>query len=193
MLNEHELYERMISCVYVHPSELSDDMKEIKENVYPLGTSQQFISSLSSEQRRSILSPELLAKRWGIGLSVAKTTLENTTQTGIRNIFLRSERKVRKKAPWLSYPLLKSDFYTDHMLSKIKDVHNHNCGSVFTNGLGYDRFYPWRSKGEHPSALKEFINDVGIPKTLISDNALEEVYGESRKICQKYHIRQSPS
>jgi hypothetical protein len=102
--------------------------------------------SLSSEQRRSILSPELLAKHWGIGLSAAKTTLENTTQTGIRNIFLPSERKVRKKAPWLSYPSKKRDFDTEQMFSKIKDVHNHNGGSVFTHGLGYDQFYPWRSK-----------------------------------------------
>jgi hypothetical protein len=79
----------------------------------------------------------------------------------------------------------------DQMFSKIKDVQNYSGGFVFTKGLGYDRFYPcWRSKGEHPNALKEFINDVGIPKTLISDNALDQVYGESRKICQKYHIRQ---
>jgi hypothetical protein len=104
--------------------------------------------------------------------------LENTTQTDIWNIFQPSERKV------------KSDFYAEQMFSKIKDVHNHNGGSIFNNGLGYDRFYPCRSKGENSNALKEFINDVGIPKTLISDNALEEVYGESRKICQKYHIQQ---
>jgi hypothetical protein len=72
MLNDLELYERMISCVNVHPSELSDAMQEIEVNVYPLGTSQNFISSLYAEQRRSVLSPELLAKRWGIGLSAAK-------------------------------------------------------------------------------------------------------------------------
>jgi hypothetical protein len=30
MLNDHDLYERMISCVNVHPSELSDAMKEIE-------------------------------------------------------------------------------------------------------------------------------------------------------------------
>jgi hypothetical protein len=93
---------------------------------------------LSTEQRKSVLSPELLAKRWGIGLNAAKTTLENTTQTGICNVFLPSECKVRKKAPWLSYPSIKSDFYTDQLFSKLKDVHNHNGGSVFTNGLGYD-------------------------------------------------------
>jgi hypothetical protein len=115
---------------------------------------------------------------------------DNVTQTGICNVFLPSEHKVRKKAPWLSYPSIKSDFYTDQLFSKIKDVHNHNGGSVFTNGLGYDQFYPWISKGEHPNALKEFINEIGIPKTLISDNTPEEVRGESRKICQKYHIRQ---
>jgi hypothetical protein len=33
MLNEHELYERIISCVNVHPSELSNSMNKIEENV----------------------------------------------------------------------------------------------------------------------------------------------------------------
>jgi hypothetical protein len=183
MLSDLELYQQMIACVNIHPSELSDAMEEIEMNVYLLGKLQKFISSFSTKQQRSSLSPEVLAKRWGIGLNAAKTTLENTTQTGIRNVFLPSKRKVQKKAPWRLNPSIKSDFYTDQLFSKIKDVHNHNGGLLFTNGLGYNRFYLWRSKGEHLNALKEFIDDA-------SDNAPEEIYGESRKICQKYHIRQ---
>jgi hypothetical protein len=102
MLNDLELHQQMIACVNVHPGELSESMEEIENNIYPLGMSQKFVSSLSTEQRKSVLSPEQLAKCWGIGLNVAKTTLENTAQTGICNVFLPSEHKVRKKAPWLS-------------------------------------------------------------------------------------------
>jgi hypothetical protein len=118
MLNHLELHQRMITCVNFHPGELSDAMEEIENNVYPLGMLRKFISSLSTEQRKSVLSPELLAKHWGIGLNTAKTTLENTTQADIHNVFVPSERKVRKKAPWLSYPSIKSDFYTDQIFSK---------------------------------------------------------------------------
>jgi hypothetical protein len=75
MLNDLELYQQMIACVNVHLGELSEAMEDIEMNVYPLGTSQKFISSLSNEQRKSGLSPELSAKRWGIGLNAAKTTL----------------------------------------------------------------------------------------------------------------------
>jgi hypothetical protein len=99
MLNDLELHQRMIACVCFHPGELSEAMEEIETNVYALGTSQKFTSFLSIEQKKSVLSPELLSKRCSIGLNAAKTTLENTTQTGIRNVFLPSERKVRKKAP----------------------------------------------------------------------------------------------
>jgi hypothetical protein len=63
MLNDLELHKRMIACVNVHPIELSEAMEEIKTNFYPLGTSQKFISSLSTEQIKSVLSPEPLAKR----------------------------------------------------------------------------------------------------------------------------------
>jgi hypothetical protein len=63
MLNDLELHQRMIACIHFHPIELSEAMEEIETNVYPLGTSQKFISSLSTEQIKSVLSPAPLAKR----------------------------------------------------------------------------------------------------------------------------------
>jgi hypothetical protein len=78
---------------------------------------------------------EITAKTLGHWSQFCKDNVVKMTQTGIRHIFLPSERKVCKKAPWISYPLIKSDFYTDQMFSKIKDVHNHNGGSVFPNDL----------------------------------------------------------
>jgi hypothetical protein len=61
------------------------------------------------------------------------------------------------------------------MFLNIPSVHNHTGGSVFTNGLGYDSFYPWKRKGEHPQAQMEFIQDSGVPHTLVSDNAPESI------------------
>jgi hypothetical protein len=61
-------------------------------------------------------------------------------------------------------------------------------GSVFTNGLGCDRFYLWKSKGEHPDSLMRFIHDVGVPHTLLSDNAKEEMAGRAKDTCTKYRI-----
>jgi hypothetical protein len=87
--------------------------------VYPNVDGLLAISALSTEEQRSVLSPEALAKRWGIGLNAAKATLLNTTQDGVRNIFLPSEHKTRKKTLWMHFPSLKGDFCTDQMFSKI--------------------------------------------------------------------------
>jgi hypothetical protein len=64
--------------------------------------------------------------------------------------------------------------YVDSLLSEIPSIGGLKGGSIFTNGLGYDLFYPWKSTGEHPNSLMRFIHDVGVPHTLISDNAKEE-------------------
>jgi hypothetical protein len=34
----------------------------------------------------------------------------------------------------------------------------------------------------------QFIHDVGVPQTLISDNAKEEILGSARDTCTKYRI-----
>jgi hypothetical protein len=71
------------------------------------------------------------------------------------------------------------------MFSKVAALSRYTGRSVYTNGLGYDRFYPWKRKGEHPDTLMQFICDVGIPRISISDRAPEV---QARKTCQKYPI-----
>jgi hypothetical protein len=188
--NDCDLHARLVAAVNVHPHQHSDLALEVDKMVYPNVDGCIAISALSTEERCSVLSPEVLAKRWGIGLNSAKAKLLNTTQDGVRNVYLPSERKTRKKTPWMHFPSFKGDYFTDQMFSKIPLAHNDTGGSLFTNGLGYDRFYPWKGKGEHPQALMEFIHDSGVPQTLVSDNALEETHGATCDICRKHHIKQ---
>ena len=79
------------------------------------------------------------------------------------------------------------------MFSKVTALHGFTGGSIYSNGSGYDRFYPWKRKGEHPDTLVTLMNDVGIPQVLVSDNAKEELQGRARDICRKYHIHQKPT
>jgi hypothetical protein len=76
----------------------------------------------------------------------------------------------------------------DSLFSEIPSIGGLKGGSVYTNGLGYDRFNPWKSKGEHPDTLMRFIHNVGVPHTLISDNAKEEMAERARDTCTKYRI-----
>jgi len=43
-------------------------------------------------------------------------------------------------------------------------------------------------KSEAPTALKNFIRDVGIPQTIHSDNAKELMQGEWKKVCNDFMI-----
>jgi hypothetical protein len=67
----------------------------------------------------------------------------------------------------------------------VKSIHGHTGGSVFTDGLDFGKFFPWTKKSSHPDALMEFIHTVGIPNTIVSNNALEETHGRSSEIMQE--------
>jgi hypothetical protein len=61
-------------------------------------------------------------------------------------------------------------FYTDTLFSKVKSLNGNVCTQVYTNGW-YTRVFPMTSKSSKNIAqtLNEFVDDVGIPNTLICD------------------------
>ena len=76
------------------------------------------------------------------------------------------------------------------MFSQTKLTRGNRVAQVFTNGLGYDHFYPLKTKSEADMVLMSFIHDVGIPPVLVSDNAPEEIHGRFCETCQRYRIKQ---
>ena len=97
-----ELYHRLVDSVKV----AADDIHGLgisghnDPDVYIKATEQRKIA-VTTSNARSVLTPEFLSRRWNIGLDKAEKTLKVTTQKGVRNVLVPSERKVRKKAPWL--------------------------------------------------------------------------------------------
>jgi hypothetical protein len=146
------------------------------------------VCALSTGERRSTITPQMLSARWGIGLETAKKTLRATTQSGIRNVLAPAERKVRLKAPWMKFPSLNRQLYGDAMYSKVPGMHKETGATVFTDGKGYDYFFPWEKAAHYPRALTALIHDVGVPKTLVTDGGTEMLKGEGRRICNEYHI-----
>jgi hypothetical protein len=55
------------------------------------------ISALSTEERRLVITPEILSRRWGIGLDTVNKTLRATTQAGVRNVLASTERKIHQQ------------------------------------------------------------------------------------------------
>ena len=78
----------------------------------------------------------------------------------------------------MHYPNLWGQFYTNTMFVQIKSVHGYNTAQIYTNGLGYDQIYPMTGCKEVPHTLMSFIQDVGIPQELVSDNAPKQVHRE---------------
>jgi len=67
----------------------------------------------------------------------------------------------------------------------------HKCAQITTNGL-FTHAYPMSSKSQAGDALHHFITDVGIPDTIIVDNAQEQIGQNSDfgKVCRQYKIKQ---
>ena len=157
------------------------------EVVYPPDEERRRIMSLSVAEKRNALTPEILSRRWGIGLETARKTLSATTQAGVRNVLAPGERKVRQRLDHLKFPNLRGRYYTDTMFSKVKSTRGHKAAQVFTNGHGYDRFYPLASKSLAGKALMSFIHDAGIPQLLVSDNSGEQTYKDFGDTCEVSH------
>ena len=160
------------------------------EQLYPKSDKSRRIHGLSTGEQRSVLTPEDLAKRWHIGLDAARRTMGSTTQKGIINVLAPGDRKVRQRLGHLKYPALKGRFCSDTSFSQVESTRGNSAAQQFTNGLGYDRFYPIKYESRAAEALMSFIHDAGIPQTLVTDNANAETDGEWGKTVKVHHIQQ---
>ena len=85
-------------------------------------------------------------------------------------------------------------FHSDTFFSDTKSGRGFECGQIF---VGAESAYTYvdlmKGKGYAPTALRNFIRDVGAPVYLHTDNAYEEVLGEWEEVCKMYCIPQIAS
>jgi hypothetical protein len=147
------------------------------------------ISAMSRDDRQSTVSKQDLAKRWHIGFEAAARTLQTTTQEGMRFVQGKLERRLRTSQAHLRYPSLRVTIYTDTLFPSVKSIRGYTCAQLFTDGHCFARVYPLKRKGDAHHALVQFIQDIGIPKSLLTDCAPEEMHGEWGRVVKKYHIK----
>jgi hypothetical protein len=190
--HEDDLAVRLIAAINIEADAMSGDgLYERPENpLCELSDSDRLIFAMSTKERGSVITKEILAKRWGIGLDTAHRTLTSTTQSGVRRVLQPLERRFKTKQSHLRFPTLNSKFYTDTMFSTTKSIRGNKCAQVFTNGLGYDLFYPLKKESEVGDALNEMIRSVSIPKELISDGARAETAGRFAEVAKEYRVKQ---
>ena len=148
-------------------------------------------ASTITRERHHGKDPELIARKWGIGLEKAKQTLKATTQLAVRSAVLPLTRRYRTDLMSQRLRRLNCRFYTDTLFSKHKSIEGNTCGQLFTDGEGFVILYPMDSKAKAGQKLTELSHDVGIPNELYMDNAPEQVgkNSEMMKEIRRMKIR----
>jgi hypothetical protein len=192
--SEETLYDRLIMRVNVASDDIEGDGLDGRQDseIYPTDDVDRNIMQMKSSERGSVVTKEILARRWGIGIETAKRTLQSTTQAGIRKILHPSERRVRTRQNHLRFPNLNARFYSDTMFAAEKSTRGNTCAQIFTNGSGYSLFYPLERKQHAHRALTKTIQDVGIMRDLTVDGAGEvnDRKSDWGQIVKEYRINQ---
>jgi hypothetical protein len=66
-------------------------------------------------------------------------------------------------------------------------------GQMYTNDVDFTKFYPMKSKSETADTLISFMQDIGIPSDLHSDDAKELTGGRMGELLRKFWIKPSQS
>lgn len=152
------------------------------------------ISGLRRESRNATVTPEMLAKLWRIPISLARHTLSATTHSSIRSQEGSLSRRFRTDTYQRRYRRLGGPyarFCTDTLFSKVKSVMGNTCAQVYSNRVGFVKLYPMSTKADSHHSFSNFIHEVGIPHSIHSDGAKEEVLGPFRKKLKKYEVHYS--
>ena len=142
------------------------------------------VDSVISSKRKPKLTPKDLFRKWCLSLDTANST----TQSGMQNIFLPLDQKVQINTQWLKYPSINFKMYRNAMHSKVPGISGETGTTILTNGKEFDPVYPWTTKDEYAKSLIEFIHDIGIPKTLVTDEASEKQKVKGCKVADLHNV-----
>ncbi len=148
------------------------------------------IAFIGAKDRHSRVTPETVARKFRCGLETAQRTLKTTTQRGVRHSAIHPlHRRYCVDHLDLHRKRLHDTFYMDTLFSKVKSLGGYTCAQLITNGT-FTRVYPMETKASSniARALQEFIDDVGVPDSLVCNFASEQT-GKQTEVMKL--IRQS--
>ena len=138
------------------------------------------------KKRKGFVDAAKLAANWKIGLELARQTVNRTTQCAVRDFsHTTGGRRIKPYAWMLKWPRLQSTFYTDTLFGKITSLRGNKCAQIYATSFGFVAAHPIPSKGDAHLTLDEIFRTVGIPSSMIPDNAKELTEGDFKKKCQR--------
>jgi hypothetical protein len=96
----------------------------------------------------------------------------------------------------LRYPRLggcHGRFYTDTFFAKSPTLAGCQMAQIYTNDINFTKVFPIKHKSEAHHTLVQFMQDVGIPSVLHTDDAKELTQGKMAEIVKKAWIRPTQS
>eukprot|EP00934_Nitzschia_sp_Nitz4_P002319 Nitzschia sp. Nitz4//scaffold471_size5685//193//5616//NITZ4_009210-RA/size5685-processed-gene-0.1-mRNA-1//1//CDS//3329552692//2319//frame0 len=147
------------------------------------------ICATSSKERRSSVTHDTLARRWGTSIYMAEQAMKATTQRGIRYMDGNLTQRFRTRQRQLQSRYLRTKVYTDTMFSSTTSTRGNNCAQLFVTSEGFAAGDPLNSKSLAHEFLEKFCRQFGIPSLLISDGAKEEQFGEWGRVVKENLIQ----
>ena len=141
------------------------------------------LKSIKSAEKRPTITPQRLAKNWGIGIALAKKTLAATTQRGVRTVLHPTlSRRFRTNDRQLRYRRLACDMFTDTLEARTKSWFRQNrYAQVFATRFGWVRVFPMKAKSDAHEGLSLLAQRDGVPRVMVMDGSKEQTLGTFRK------------
>jgi len=98
------------------------------------------------------------------------------------------ERRFRTNDRQLRHRRLNTNLYRYTMFSNNPSTRGNAGGQIYTNDMDWTRFYPMKSKSQAHETLSVLMSRDGVPATLISDGAKEQVKGQFRSKARQAGI-----
>ena len=133
---------------------------------------------------------EELSKKWYIPIDRVEKTLNATSNLARRVWDEPRYSRFGYKFRYLSRRHLNTKFFSDTFFSTVISKSGNNSVQIFVNDLRFMFSVCMRSKSEAPYALRAFIDDVGCPEEIITDNAKEEKSKEWKSILREFGVKE---
>lgn len=186
-----EVYSTSLS-IYQALSEHPLDRLLMQQDQFSSTSHLQYDISPMSTNRVKATDPERISALFGCGLKTAVRTLEATTQSHIREHSQSVTKRWRTRRSQLRYRQLSSpygDFNADVHYAKVKSLRGFTMGNIFCNKLGYIHWTGMNSESQSSLALQLFVQDIGIPSKMHTDNASYYTGGDFQKVIRRENIK----
>ena len=189
---------RLLSAVQVerdkgrfHPTEIDSCAKSL---LMDMDAADRSLRELTTYKKRSgHVTPERLARNWGIGLEAAKRTILNTTQLAVRDFSgTTGTRRLKPYADMLKLKRLKSELYTDTMFAKCKSLRGNTCAQIYVANNGWIYCVPMKKESDAHLSLDDLFRDYGVPIAIIPDGAKSLNQGKYQRKCRRSGCRIKP-